>query len=498
MNKIKEIILEPDKIYTNSDFLLKIKATKYLSFEAQGNTIQATTILPSAYTQVDYISSTSYAYSSNYIDTGIYPTNNTSIELKINGKNNSWDRWYGSSGLFQTSLDFGYMFFAWNNTSYQYNIGTSTPVTYILKQLKNLYYINGSLIHTFNVGTFTDTKKLRLFSSSVGDRDSIASIYYCKIWENDVLVRNFIPCYRNVDNVAGLYDTVNNVFYSNAGTGGSFTHSDVTTLEIKSCGDNVNLLDNKLTTQTLNGITFTKNSDGSVTLNGTSTKATVVVLNTDKISIHNKPLYLDNGLPNSIEGLLLSYYVYDDNNNYLRNLNENNYTILSSGYLSNINIYINNAITLNNVTIYPKLWEGTTKTQYSQYNQGIINTIVDNSDGSATQAFPLIVQSPFRAIGSIRDQFVKVDGVWKEKHNIGYIASYNGETITTAYVSSTGALTTGATVIYILTTPNYIICTAEQIAQLNAIQNTVVYDKTNIYSIDKVSPYYIKNINYVL
>ena len=31
--------------------------------------------------------------------------------------------------------------------------------------------------------------------------------------------RNFIPCYRKSDNVAGLFDTVNGVFYTNAGTG---------------------------------------------------------------------------------------------------------------------------------------------------------------------------------------------------------------------------------------------------------------------------------------
>ena len=34
-----------------------------------------------------------------------------------------------------------------------------------------------------------------------------------------VLVRNFIPAKRNSDNVLGLYDLVNNVFYTNAGSG---------------------------------------------------------------------------------------------------------------------------------------------------------------------------------------------------------------------------------------------------------------------------------------
>ena len=33
------------------------------------------------------------------------------------------------------------------------------------------------------------------------------------------LVRNFIPCYKKLDNVAGFYEMVNGVFYRNVGTG---------------------------------------------------------------------------------------------------------------------------------------------------------------------------------------------------------------------------------------------------------------------------------------
>ena len=40
-----------------------------------------------------------------------------------------------------------------------------------------------------------------------------------KMWSDGDLVRNYVPCYRKSDNVIGLYDTVNNVFYTNAGTG---------------------------------------------------------------------------------------------------------------------------------------------------------------------------------------------------------------------------------------------------------------------------------------
>lgn len=42
-----------------------------------------------------------------------------------------------------------------------------------------------------------------------------AKLYYCKIWKDDALVRDFIPCYRKSDNVIWLYDLVEKQFYTN-------------------------------------------------------------------------------------------------------------------------------------------------------------------------------------------------------------------------------------------------------------------------------------------
>ena len=43
-------------------------------------------------------------------------------------------------------------------------------------------------------------------------------MYYCKAWESDTLIRNFVPC-KNASGVIGLYDMVGRQFYANAGTG---------------------------------------------------------------------------------------------------------------------------------------------------------------------------------------------------------------------------------------------------------------------------------------
>ena len=46
-------------------------------------------------------------------------------------------------------------------------------------------------------------------------------IYYFKITDKSTgnLVRYFVPAVRNTDSVAGMYDIVNDLFYTNAGTG---------------------------------------------------------------------------------------------------------------------------------------------------------------------------------------------------------------------------------------------------------------------------------------
>ena len=44
-------------------------------------------------------------------------------------------------------------------------------------------------------------------------------LYYFKAWSSWTLVREMIPCYRKSDSVIWLYDIVNDVFYTNAGSG---------------------------------------------------------------------------------------------------------------------------------------------------------------------------------------------------------------------------------------------------------------------------------------
>ena len=60
---------------------------------------------------------------------------------------------------------------------------------------------------------------LVLFRVLGDSRVFLGKIYNAKVYDNNILIRNLVPCYRKSDNVIGMLDMVNNVFYTNAGSG---------------------------------------------------------------------------------------------------------------------------------------------------------------------------------------------------------------------------------------------------------------------------------------
>ena len=71
---------------------------------------------------------------------------------------------------------------------------------------------SGSLAKTLNIFMFTN-------DGQQGTQTIAARLYARKIWDNDELVRDYVPCYRKADNVAGLYDLVTDTFLVNVGSG---------------------------------------------------------------------------------------------------------------------------------------------------------------------------------------------------------------------------------------------------------------------------------------
>lgn len=75
--------------------------------------------------------------------------------------------------------------------------------------------------------TATDKNVLLLSWTDI----SWSASWDCKLIQifdkNNVLIRNMIPCYRKSDGEIGMYDTINNIFYTNFGTGSFLKGNDV-------------------------------------------------------------------------------------------------------------------------------------------------------------------------------------------------------------------------------------------------------------------------------
>ena len=163
-----------------------------------------------------------------YFDTGILITNKIKFQIK-------YKLLYPSGGLLvgdpdSSNDDNDYRMFNFGSHTIYYDIGSgriSIPSSsagptnniyelecapHYIKSLTN-NYIGGSV----NTTEFTRSNNLHLFRSDTNDTDG-AYVYYLKVYDNDTLVRDFVPA-LNSDNKAGLYDKVTKQFYLPSGTG---------------------------------------------------------------------------------------------------------------------------------------------------------------------------------------------------------------------------------------------------------------------------------------
>ena len=163
--------------------------------------------LPSAYQEVEYIESTG----TQHINTGVIPSTQTyTAELDIASTKNGSE--YRAFGIWWTTW-----FRCWQDSSWHWDTGfwfSYSPSTYSLNTKTHCTMSN------VNSWTSTNTG---LWLFAMGENGSYASnrhwwykIYYCKIWNNWTLIRDFVPCYRIADSVIWMYDLVNDTFYINS------------------------------------------------------------------------------------------------------------------------------------------------------------------------------------------------------------------------------------------------------------------------------------------
>lgn len=167
-----------------------------------------------------------YTNGNQIIDTGYKSNQDTKVEMKYILNKDESQFLYGSRTDVKEKT-FGFVYLTDNNIRFDYN-NTQTPYTgmtvgnvYTVKQDKNKFYINNTLKGNAQYNSFVGEYNMYLFGMNTKETaSSKASVkfYYFKIWDNDVLVRDYIPVLRNSDNTICLYDKVNNEYYYSQGT----------------------------------------------------------------------------------------------------------------------------------------------------------------------------------------------------------------------------------------------------------------------------------------
>ena len=178
--------------------------------------------LPDGYTQVEYVESNG----TQYIDTGFKANNNTRVvmDFEITDKPTDIHALYGARASTTSScfvfLWSGSRFRVYYNNSYN-DIGNAdvTGGRTVDQNKETTLFDDAS--RTYENVEFATPKTLKLLASDNGGTvrwNAYAKVYSCKIYDNDVLIRNYVPCV-NANGIAGLYDLVHDEFYTNAGTG---------------------------------------------------------------------------------------------------------------------------------------------------------------------------------------------------------------------------------------------------------------------------------------
>lgn len=224
LNNVDNIMLgsnEVDKIYCGS------------------NVIWKRSILPAGYTQKEYLETSG----EQVINTGYTPqTNIFKAEMRIMYQLQLYKVFIGSrliSLWAQASiLDL------WTDTNRkglysnaaQVNMETDRiyDITIEHNSTNKILEINDIEFADTNTTQITDVganNPFYLFATKYSNAQPVSNfnsfytgrMYYCKIYDNDILVRDFIPAVRDSDSKPGFYDLVTDQFYTNAGSGADFT-----------------------------------------------------------------------------------------------------------------------------------------------------------------------------------------------------------------------------------------------------------------------------------
>ena len=185
--------------------------------------------LPSGLKEVEYLE----ADGNQYIDTGIIggsksriyvcaSTTNTASNMALIGARDASTYNY-SFALWQRATTVNVRFDYSDSTNQSISVAgwdTTKPNTMEKDAEKN--YLNGVQQTSNNTKTFTCNYPFYLFGLNTGGTNGtpfVGKMYACKIWDDGVLVRDFVPAITTDTNKPGMYDKVSGKLFTNKGTG---------------------------------------------------------------------------------------------------------------------------------------------------------------------------------------------------------------------------------------------------------------------------------------
>ena len=188
-------------------------------------------------TILDYIESTG----TQFIDTGFVPNNNTRVVVDFEILSQPINVYYTIFASRSNVYEQEFCIFSENNTATpnttlsSYGSGTEKDIVLqysligkrnVIDKNKNVLYLNNTNIYSHTYETFTASCELRLLADNKPDGGDghyfVGKLYSCQIYDNDILIRDYIPVLDSTG-VSCLYDKVGNKLYYNQGSGNFIT-----------------------------------------------------------------------------------------------------------------------------------------------------------------------------------------------------------------------------------------------------------------------------------
>jgi hypothetical protein len=191
-------------------------------FMRKGDMHKMPTGLPSGYTILEYIESTG----TQYIDTEYKPNKDTHVLCEVEYKISSATTFLFGGRTSSTANMFSFLQYQssyrydYNTTNMSFGTGVSYTEKFKIDANKNTIILSDNETKSATYASFTAPVSMYIFANNNNGTVQglcTAKVYYFKIYDNEVLVRDFIPCISNTGET-GLYDLVGKKFYSNAGT----------------------------------------------------------------------------------------------------------------------------------------------------------------------------------------------------------------------------------------------------------------------------------------